>query len=136
MLSTLQTSVVALSRSVSVYRDVVSLPENSSLCSGGRDNGDSDHTDGDGDHADGDSDHVDGGGRDGKHFALSYTYTCSTCMHIHAHILICIHMHTLVHMHPSHTTCIPSSTLVHAYLSTHSHTQQEAHVRTCKVFNP
>lgn len=46
----------------SFNRDAVPLPENSSVCSGGRDNGDSDHTDGDGDHADGDGDRVDGGG--------------------------------------------------------------------------
>ena len=46
----------------------MSLPENSSVCSGSRDNGDSDHTDGDradGDRADGDradGDRADGGG--------------------------------------------------------------------------
>ena len=41
-------------------RDAVSLPENSSVCPGSRDDGDGDHADGDGDHADGDGDHADG----------------------------------------------------------------------------
>ena len=74
-------------------RDAVSLPENSSVYSGGGDNGDSDHTDGgsnhtdgdgdhadgdsdhadgDSDHADGDGDHADGGSRDGKHMSRTY----------------------------------------------------------------
>ena len=43
-------------------RDALPLLENSSVCSGGCDNGDSNHADGDSDHADGDSDHADGDG--------------------------------------------------------------------------
>ena len=103
-------------------RDAVSLPENSSVCSGGVDNGDSYHTDGDGDHAD-------GGGRDGKHFALTYTYKCSTCMHIHTHVLNCIHLHTHVHMHTltryMHTLIC---TCQHILIHTLSYTTRSTHM--------
>ena len=61
------------------------------------------------------------------HISYMHAHSCTHSHHSPAHTVTC----TL-----SHTTCIHSSALIHTYLSTHSHTQQEAHVRARNVFYP